>query len=434
MRGIVGLDVGSDTVSVCVLDETGQELCRRHEIANSETGAQALVTTLVEVATKRALDGYRIGLEASGMYWWPLAVHLSTAAALATSQVFALNPKLVKDFRSSVNSGIKTDRYDAHLIAEWVRFGRRLPAPFAVDWRYEPLRRMTRLRVHLAESLAREKNYFLTMLFLPFSGFGPAHAFGDPFSPTSWALLDDFTTEELAQTPVDTLVIYLQQHGRNQFHDPTATATRLHQAASDSYRLHRAMHDPMRLVLSTTRATITTLQQQLTMVDRTIAHELAGIPQTVRSIPGLGPVWTAALVAEIGMITRFTDEAALAQYAGLTWTVHESGHFQAEDTRLTKQGNRYLRYALIEGTNSVREHCPEYRAYYEAKYAQTPKHAHKRALVLTARKLVRLVDALLRTGTSYQPLEHRMTRKEQTQPSVRRPARHHRTHPVSATS
>src|SRR5437660_5805949 len=159
MHGIVGLDVGSDTVSVCVLDETGHELCPRHDIANSNVGAQALVTRLTELATQQHLCGYRLGLEASGMYWWPLAVHLSTAAALATSQVFALNPKLVKDFRSSVNSGIKTDRHDAHLIAEWVRFGRRLPAPFAVDWRYEPLRRMTRLRVHLVESLAREKNY-----------------------------------------------------------------------------------------------------------------------------------------------------------------------------------------------------------------------------------------------------------------------------------
>jgi transposase len=432
MHGIVGLDVGSDTVSVCVLDETGQELGRRQEIANSAVGAQALVTRLAELATQHELAGYRMGLEASGMYWWPLAVHLSTAPALATSQVFALNPKLVKDFRSSVNNGIKTDRHDAHLIAEWVRFGRRLPAPFAVDWRYEPLRRMTRLRLHLAESLAREKNYFLTMLFLPFSGFVPAHAFGDPFSPTSWAVLADFTTEELATTPLDTLVTYLQQHGRNHFIDPTATATRLQQAASDSYRLHRAMQDPMRLVLGTTRATITTLQQQLKTVDRTIARELAGIEQTVGSIPGLGPVFTAALVAEIGMITRFADEAALAQYAGLTWTVHESGHFQAEDTHLTKQGNRYLRYALIEAADSVREHCPEYRAFYQAKYAQTPKHAHKRALVLTARKLVRLVDALLRTGALYRPPADRQGLKEVTPPHHRRPGRQRHSRPVPA--
>jgi transposase len=134
------------------------------------------------------------------------------------------------------------------------------------------------------------------------------------------------------------------------------------------------------------------------------------------------------------MISRFPDDAALAQYAGLTWTVRESGHFQAEDTVMTKRGNRYLRYYLIEAANSVRIHCPEYRAYYEAKYAQTPKHAHKRALALTARKLVRLVDVLLRTDTIYQPPEIRTTRKETTRPHTQRPARHHRTRPVSATS
>jgi len=434
MHGIVGLDVGSDQVSVCVLDERGQELIRRHEIANSAVGADQLVTRLAALAAEQSLTGYRLGLEASGMYWWPLAVHLATAAPLADSQVYALNPKLVKDFRSSVNSGIKTDRHDAHLIAEWVRFGRRLPAPFAVDWRYEPLRRLTRLRHHLAQSLAREKNYFLTMLFLPFSGFSAAHAFSDPFGPTSWALLEDFTTEDLAATPIEELVTYLQAHGRRQFADPAATATTLQRAAKDSYRLHRAMHDPMRLVLGTTRATITTLQQQLRVVDRTIARELAGIEQTLSTVPGLGPVWTAALVAEIGMIHRFSTEAALAQYAGLSWTVNQSGHFQAEDTRLTKQGNQYLRYALVEAANSVREHCPEYQAYYAAKKAETLKHAHHRALVLTARKLVRLVDALLRTGQCYQSPEQRTSRKEANQPRMQRSARQGRTQPTSASA
>jgi hypothetical protein len=38
--------------------------------------------------------------------------------------------------------------------------------------------------------------------------------------------------------------------------------------------------------------------------------------------------------------------------------------------------------------------------YYRKKYIEVPKHQHKRALVLTARKLVRLVDVLLRNGNS----------------------------------
>lgn len=434
MDGVVGLDVGSDAVSVCVLAADGRELDRRWEIANSDAGAKRLIERLAAVAAEHEITHWRIGLEASSLYWWPLAIQLSADPALPAAQVYALNPKLVKDFRSTFGSLPKTDRHDAYLIAERVRFDRGLPAPFTVDWRYAPLQRLTRFRVHLAETLAREKNYFLTMLFLPFSGFVQSHVFGDPFGPTSWAILETFTTEELAQASIDELVTTLQTTGRKHFKDATATATALQQAAKDSYRLQPALEDPMRLVLGSTRATIDTLQRQLKGLDRTIARELAGIPQTIDSIPGMGPVWTAGLVAEIGEISRFPDDAALAQFAGLTWTVHESGHFQAEDTTMTKRGNTYLRYYLIEAANSVRMHCSEYRAYYDAKYAQTPKHAHKRALVLTARKLVRLVDVLLRTDTIYQLPELRKTRKEMTKPQTHRPARHHRTRPVAATS
>ncbi|PEG70303.1 IS110 family transposase, partial [Ligilactobacillus aviarius] len=45
----------------------------------------------------------------------------------------------------------------------------------------------------------------------------------------------------------------------------------------------------------------------------------------------------------------------------------------------------------------------EYKTFYQRKYAETPKHKHKRALVLTARKFVRLVDTLLRNHQLYMP-------------------------------
>ncbi|OTN82266.1 transposase, partial [Enterococcus faecium] len=45
----------------------------------------------------------------------------------------------------------------------------------------------------------------------------------------------------------------------------------------------------------------------------------------------------------------------------------------------------------------------EYTAYYKKKYAETPKHKHKRAIVLTARKFTRLVDTLLRNHQLYMP-------------------------------
>ncbi len=71
-------------------------------------------------------------------------------------------------------------------------------------------------------------------------------------------------------------------------------------------------------------------------------------------------------------------------------------------------------------------HCPEYRAYYRAKYAQALKHPHKRALVLTARKLVRLVAALLRSDSRYRPPELPQGQKEGPATTHRRSGRQRR--------
>src|SRR5436305_3875116 len=101
--------------------------------------------------------------------------------------------------------------------AERVRFGRQLPPPFQLDVRYAPRQRLTRCRVHLAQTLAREKSDFLTFLFLRFAGFGQADPFHAPFGATSCAVLDEFTTEELADTPLETLAAYLAEKGRGRF-------------------------------------------------------------------------------------------------------------------------------------------------------------------------------------------------------------------------
>src|SRR5690625_3903148 len=130
---------------------------------------------------------------------------------------------------------------------------------------------------------------------------------------------------------------------------------------------------------------------------------MKGIPQTLQSVPGIGPVSTAGIIAEIGQIERFESEEKIAKYAGLYWRKHQSGRFTVDDTSLTRNGNQYLRYYLVEAANRVRNEVPEYGDYYAKKYKEVPKHQHKRALVLTARKFVRLVDALLRKNQIYTP-------------------------------
>ena len=58
-------------------------------------------------------------------------------------------------------------------------------------------------------------------------------------------------------------------------------------------------------------------------------------------------------------------------------------------------------YYLLEAANSVRRCDSEFRRYYDLKYKEVNKHQHKRALALTARKLVRLVFRLLKDNRLY---------------------------------
>ena len=68
---------------------------------------------------------------------------------------------------------------------------------------------------------------------------------------------------------------------------------------------------------------------------------------------------------------------------------------------MTKTGNKYLRYYLIEAANSVKNRIPEYKEFYYKKHGEVTTHQHKRALALTSRKFVRLVFGLLTKNQIY---------------------------------
>jgi transposase len=161
--------------------------------------------------------------------------------------------------------------------------------------------------------------------------------------------------------------------------------------------------EPVNFILATTLKNIQALQAQVKTIDLAITKEISRIPHTLETVRGLGPVLCAGIIAEVGDVSRFKNQAALAKYAGLTWKIHKSGDFEAEETRLTKTGNPYLRYYLYEAANSLRRYNDEYRVYYDKKYREVKVHCHRRATTLTARKLVRLVYALLQSKKLYEP-------------------------------
>ena len=176
-------------------------------------------------------------------------------------------------------------------------------------------------------------------------------------------------------------------------------------AVRTSYRLGKTQQGSIDKILGVLARNIRGVEKSIKDLDQAIIDIVQAMPEytCLSSVPGIGPVYAAGIIAEIGQIERFEDQTKIAKYAGLYWKQNQSGNQHSENTPLAKRGNRYLRYYLVEAANSVRNREPEYQAFYKKKYQETPKHKHKRALVLTARKLVRLVDVLLRNHQLYMP-------------------------------
>ncbi len=408
----VGIDISSRSNVVALLDFESQKTLQSFAVGNNQPGAVELANRLADyLHSRKDLTKLVVALESTSFYGIHVANYLSSCEVLASfhTAVYCLNPKAIKNYKKSFIDLGKNDYVDAFVIADFARANRITTKP----WRgsqFLALQRLTRHRLHLAKSLTREKAYMLSNIFLKFSEFSLLDAEDQPFSnsfgTTASSVLTDFlSTEEIIEMPTENLISYICEKGHNRFPNPEKTASLLQQAARNSYRLDKCLYEPLTVSIASSFTLISTYETEIKAVNKAIEKTLKGIDpnayQSLLSIPGIGPVMAAGILSEIGYIDAFKNQEALAKYAGLVWRENQSGNFQADDTPLSKAGNAYLRYYLIEATSHVKNHCGEFAAFYQKKYDEVKIHQHKRALALTARKFVRLIFGLLANHQLY---------------------------------
>jgi transposase len=147
-------------------------------------------------------------------------------------------------------------------------------------------------------------------------------------------------------------------------------------------------------------STMKMLTFEIGMIEREMTKYASDTQALLRSIPGIGKVTAAALVAYVGDINRFQSPEKLVAYVGLDCRVHESGTSIHGKGYLTKRGNRYLRHILFNAAFIARQKNPTLRRYFEKKVSEG-KHYFS-ALCAVERKLVHLIWAVWARGTPFE--------------------------------
>lgn len=404
----VGIDVSKKSNVVRFIDSLGDTLTI-FSVPNNQDGANVLLEKLHKTLISKNFQAISIGMESTSIYADHLAIFLRNDGFLKKwgVKVFILNAKQINAFKEVYPELPKNDNIDTLIIADYLRFGR-ISKEVNPDEKFIALRNLTRARFQVAQNLSREKTRFLDTLFYKFSSLDSSKVFSNTFGATSIAVITDFfSVDDINEMPLEDLAEFLMDKGKSKFSDPVRIANELKSAARSSYRLSKTVNDSINQLLAVRLVGIRSLQQQIKDLDKSIESYMQLFPAILNSIPGIGLVYSAGLLSEIANIERFKNHAALAKYAGITWTQYQSGDYQASNTKLILSGNKYLKYYFLEAANKVRMHDTEFKRYYQSKFKEVPKHQHKRALALTARKLVRLVYSLLSTNQLYIPPTNR---------------------------
>jgi len=405
----VGLDVSKKDYKVCLMGMEGERVGKGFALKNNADDSQKLVDRIVEAATKTGAPKVFIGYESTSVYGWHLQYFLADAPKLApfSPTIICFNPTVIENHKKSLGDLPKTDDIDAFAIADRLRG--RLPKSVSADFRYLALQRLTRHRFHLVKSIVREKNYYLSNLFLKCSGLCQENVFSDNFGTAATGLVDEMDDfEQIADMPLEDLVVWLVEKSREQFDNPEATAQKLQAAVKSSYQVHASVDHSLNLVLRSCLENIKSLEKQKKAIEKSIKEQVAFFEREylcLKSVKGIGEVIAAGLIAEIAGISRFVDDDALAKFAGIYWNKHQSGDFTADESELRRRGNKYLRYYFTQAADHMRIWLPEYSEFYSRKFKESKTHHHKRALILTSRKAVRLVFALLHDSMLYVPAQ-----------------------------
>lgn len=384
----VGIDIAKEFHQATVIDETGMVIGGSIRFANTTTGAQKLLIHLA--SAQKENKPILFGLEATGHYWLALYSFLVNKGY----SVVVINPYQSDAWRKVHLSVVKTDKEDAFLIADILRFGS-FAKTAVPDETLLSLRNLTRFRTAMTLQLSDTKRRLLTILDQVFPEF--ESSFSDVFGKTATTILETYQTPDMLETlSARKLTNLVSKLSRGHF--GKEKAAEIKQKAKDSFGVTFAL-DSFTMQLKLLLKQLELLKTQVLQLDREISKRMDTLSSPLTSIPGVGTATAASILSEIGDSKRFKTSAQLVAFAGINPTVRQSGNFMGNKNRMSKKGSPYLRLALWQAAVVASRRNPILKTFYEQKLKEG-KHKMT-AIGAVSRKLTGIIFAILRDNKPF---------------------------------
>ncbi len=394
---LVAIDVAKARNEV-LIEAADHQRRRRLSVMNSRTEHDRLIEILARYERPVVC-----GFEATGNYHRPLAWRLIEAgfeARLVSSMALART-------REALHNGWdKNDPKDAQVILHMLKIG-------ATQHYYDPLKagindvqELSKTHEVISKAKTEIQHRILTH-YLPLY-FPEVERFkGNSRSDWFFAFLERFPTP--ASVTVLNKEAFIQAAwpviGRKVSKERLLAD--IYETACTSIGLPLPSDAPairmFRMILAEARSLIRQRGEIEAMAD-SLLYKSADY-QSLRRIPGIGPINALTIIAEAGDLRRFGHHRQFLKFCGLDLSTLQSGTFRGH-TKLSKYGNARLRRTLwIAGQVAIRQRDNSFRDKFERYIARDRDNPDLRRKALTAitAKMARVVHAVIKSGSDYRP-------------------------------
>lgn len=386
---IVGIDIGKNHHEASIVSPEGKQIGRSLRFATTYKGADSLMSFIFKNIGNSPCV---FGMEATGHYWYPIYSFLKAKGYT----IYVINPIQSDSLRKMYIRQTKNDSIDSFLIAEVIRFGQFGTTSMA-DENILAMRQLCRYRDSVISSRTEIKLRIGTIMEQIFPEY--EKQFSSLWVSTSMGILEKYLTpENIENAPIDELFEIIKDKSHNRL--TRAKAISIKEAAADTFGIKIAQ-DAFSFQLKQLIDRMNFLDKQIEALDCQILEYYEKFDCYLHTIPGIGIIGAATILAEIGDISRFKNSSSLIAFAGIDPTVRQSGEFNSTHNHMSKRGSPYLRHAIFLAATTCSFHNSPLNAYYKKKRDQG-KH-HLTATGAVARKLTTVIYAVLRDSKPYEP-------------------------------